>query len=172
MSGDCEGGGKSTIVVRHDEGLASKASIRWKIVGGPEIVAADLGDPAATTPYRLCVFRETTDVEKRFVAELTFGPSNAWTVDTKGAIYDDDAGSDGGVTAAQIRIGADGRSKISISAGGDNLPWIEHFDDEHLFEPGKGLAAQLHNLESGQCWTATFPTLRKNSAAAAKARIP
>jgi hypothetical protein len=89
-----------------------------------------------------------------------------------GATYEDRAGSEDGVTGTRLVTGAAGRSRLSVTAKGQNVPPIDHFDSATLFKPGTSVRVQLHNLESGKCWGTTFADFRKNNANGARARVP
>lgn len=139
----------------------AKNKLKWKLGGGSLAVEqADLGDPAASTSWTLCIYDSTLDVP--FLAgSLTIGPSaSLWaSKDPKGWKYKDKAGSQDGVTGAMLKPGLAGKPKAQLKAAGTGLPLPSPIDTTNYFDQDSAVTVQLvkdGGPGDGLCWTSEF----------------
>jgi len=90
--GSCRGSQKAAFQIK-DRSEGTKDQLKWKLSRGDAFTQADLGDPANTTTYTLCIYDETVDVPA-LVGSLRIAPMGSWE-DTapKGWKYRDSTGA-------------------------------------------------------------------------------
>src|SRR6185295_4917456 len=107
---------------------SDKDRLAWSWRRGAATTLADLGDPKATTSYRLCVYENavqnpTLVLEALAPAGGSCGASSCWkVVPKKGVRYRDRSGASSGVVNVAIHAGAEGRAWITVRSKGANLP--------------------------------------------------
>src|SRR5262249_30080036 len=133
-----------------------KDKVVWSWRRGAATKLADLGDPTATTSYRLCVYENavqnaTLVLDALAPAGGTCGTSSCWKVlRKKGLRYLDRSGSSNGVVTVAIHPGPDGHAWIAVRSKGANLamPALP------LLAP---VTVQLQS-STGACWETTDST--------------
>jgi photosystem II stability/assembly factor-like uncharacterized protein len=97
----------------------------WQWKKGEATTAADLGDPTATTGYRLCVFDNnagpTRPVDTLAPAGGTCNGQSCWTVSGAGAHYRNSGAAGNGLEQIRIQPGRYGFGKVVVKARGPNL---------------------------------------------------
>ncbi|MFN2427230.1 MAG: hypothetical protein ABR587_12375 [Candidatus Binatia bacterium] len=166
----CFAGTKSSLLVK--DGPFSRDSVRWKWSGGPEIVQADLGNPAATTSYRACMYDSTAGVDS-LVTKLEINPTSAWSNESpRGWTYRDRSASEDGVQQLQLTAGQAGRTRVRLGAKGPGIPMPAAFSSAELFDQNTQVTIQLFNDATSACWTSAFPSSIVNTATRFKAKTP
>src|SRR4029079_5275052 len=103
-----------------DSASSDKDRLVWSWRHGAATTLADLGDPKATTSYRLCVYENavqnpTLVLEALAPAGGSCGGSSCWkVVPKKGVRYRDRSGASNGVVTVAIHAGAEGRAWITV----------------------------------------------------------
>ena len=134
---DCEGPwAKVSLLV--NEKKAGKEKIIAKLIGGPQILSEDWGDPLATGggAYGICLYADgerLLPLETRLVAELAVdragedcGTRACWKrAGGFGFQYKDKAAEEDGVSGAKFLGGPAGKSKILLKAGNNASKGIE-----------------------------------------------
>jgi hypothetical protein len=167
----CLGGASASFQVS-TKGGALKSKLGWTLSKGDAFAQINLGSPATTTRYTLCVYDETAGVPE-LVDEVTIEPNPNWIdADPKGYSYKDKTGAQGGVQKAQLKTGAAGKSKVQIKAKGVNLPLPIPFSGSALFDQDTEVTVQLINSDTPTCWTSSFTSNSKNDAVQFKAKAP
>jgi hypothetical protein len=135
--------------------------LKWLWKKGEAVLPADLGTPAGSTSYALCVYDGATTMQDEIFAptadtnslvlDLDVPLGASWSELGAGKLkYRDPAAASDGVRSLLLKHGAEGKSQVKLSGKG----------------PGLGLAAldaidrstaisQLQNDEGG-CWSAAF----------------
>ena len=110
-----------------DDASPDKDRVVWTWRRGAATTLADLGDPKATTSYRLCVYENAVQNASLVLDALApaggaCGASSCWkVVPKKGVRYRDRSGSSNGVVTVAIHAGGDGRAWIAVRSKGANL---------------------------------------------------
>lgn len=181
----CDGACSSVAAIDPTCGSGTKASlqvsdnpnddfdtIKWKLSGGPALDQVELGDPAATTGYTLCVFDSSAGVPA-VATHLDIAPGASWTNrDPKGLSYKDNSAASDGVTRISIKTGASGKSRISLSAKGAPLPMPTAVSGDHFFGQDPFVRVELRNDATASCWSTQFSAADKNTATSFKAAAP
>ena len=142
------------ILSVHDDADDAKDSVKLKWAGS--FPGTDLGSPASTTSYTVCVLQNGTEVVALTApANVLCGTVPCWSAKgdpTTSVAYKDKtkpAVSDG-VASIKGKAGTDGKAKLSMKAQGLNIP---------AFTMGSGLAspvvARVVTSDAG-CWEASF----------------
>ena len=140
---------------------ATKNQIKWKWSGAATTLA-ELGDPVATDPYRVCLYDDGNGGVFLRGAILAAGGTcrgkPCWRANTKGFAYVDSAGVRFGITKLKLKAGLDGKAQIGLQGRGAALPLPP------LPAP-LPLRMQLSS-GNGTCWEATFSSggLKTNDA--------
>jgi len=149
--------GKGALTIKDKAGGAKDALV-WKWPKGAATTAAELGDPRATSEYRLCVW-DASGLRLDAVARAagTCGGKPCWKAVKRGYRFRDKTRSPDGILRLVLTAGTDGKAKIVLAAKGENL------------EPpppplGVPVTVQLARSDGGPCWESTFAAARKNAA--------
>jgi len=152
-----------------------KDQLKWKFVKGGAFSHAELGDPLATSIYRLCVYDETGDVPSIAGSlEITAG-TNWQNKDPKGFVYKEKSGAADGVMSVQLKPSdSTGKSKLQLKAKGATINWPVPFDGVQYFAQDSLVAVQLVNSDTPTCWTSAFVAAgtKKNEPGQFKAKAP
>ena len=144
----------SLRVLDHDAADA-KDRLRWKWRLGDALDAAELGDPASTTQYRVCVYDSLTG-QASLEATLEPAVGSAWRFrGDRAVLYVDGAGSSSGVRRLRIAAGPPGQSSALIVAKGADLPTPEPAGGGLYFFQDPDVTVQLISTE-GICLTSVF----------------
>jgi len=155
-----------------DKDAADKDQIKWKLSKVQSFAQSDLGDPANTTTYTVCIYDETADTPA-LVGSLTIDPNVGWDDnDPKGYKYKDKAGAADGVTGAQIKTSDSDKGKVQIKAKGSTGNWPVPFSASEYFDQDTDVTVQLVNSTTATCWTSEFAANKKNTTALFKAKAP
>jgi uncharacterized delta-60 repeat protein len=160
---------KSNLLIKDapvDNG--DKVVFTWS--GGPGVPIADLGSPATSTSYHLCVFDHSASVPSlafkgRLAAGGTCGAGPCWTPLVNGFKFKDTSGGLDGMTAAVLKANqVASRSKFKVTGKGLPLvmPTLPLFKNPYV-------RAELHN-SAGKCWSAQFSTPTFNIATQFKSK--
>ncbi len=140
------------LLVR-DYAKDARDRIVWQFVRGQDNDPADFGDPTAGDGYALCLYDDGN-----LAMELQVAPSSTlWRPHAQGFNYNDDAGSNDGVTSIRLRSGrgSEPRSRIVFQGKGDNLPLPVPVSGTRLFNQTTALTVQLHQT-SGDCFGSSY----------------
>jgi len=166
--GGCLTSEHASLLVR-DKAGTDLDQIKWKWAKGDAFAQSDLGAPATTTTYSLCLYDSTAGANA-LVATVRIDPNAAWTdADPKGWKYKDVSGAEDGVRKALLKTGESARTKAQVLAKGEALVvpvpvGAEYFDEDPR------VVAQLVNDETQACWSSVFESASKNVAGLYKAK--
>jgi hypothetical protein len=148
----------------HDDDPA-RSKLQWQWLKGDAYGQADLGNPALTTDYALCVYDMNASVPSLATAlALPAGTPgwsdrspDGWKFAEKEGIYD-------GYRKMDLRTGIAGKSRVKLKAGGAALPLPGPVGAEY-FNQDPSVVVQLL-ASDGSCWTSEFPvgSTSRNSA--------
>jgi hypothetical protein len=148
----------------------ARDQLSWKWQRGEALFQADLGNPATTTTYYLCIYDQTA-ATPALVGTVQVDPSAAWTSkDPKGFNYKDKLGVEDGVQKAKLKTGAAGKTQAQVKAKGVNLPTLTPFGGGAYFDADPSVVVQLMTSE-GQCWTTEFTSATTNTESQFKAKV-
>jgi len=151
---------------------SSGDKLLWKWFRGAEFVSDDLGSPASTDTYALCVYDSAAGVPI-LVSELVVGPSVDWTGKPGHSFkYEDHGASNDGVQVIKIKPNAIGKSLVVVKAKGANFPIPAPALDSQYFEQSPEVVVKLVST-SGTCWASSFAVANtsKNTATQFSAAI-
>jgi len=134
-------------------------------VKGEATDPTDFGDPTAGEHYRLCLYDESGGtpavvLEAQVPVATTCGTKPCWKglgspSGSKGFRYKNKARTPHGVQVAVLKAGAEGKAKIVIKGGRENLfKGVAGAPPLPLPLPA---TLQLQNVR-GECWQATYDT--------------
>lgn len=153
--------GSSRLILKDGSQARDKMSWRWR--RGAETTPGDLGTPATTSAYALCLYAKADGstipvMENDIPAGLTCEGAPCWTASGDGFRYSDKETRHGAVASMRLTPGAEGQPSIDLRAKGGaiGLPSLPL----DLSAPAR---VQLLNTETGTCWEATFSTASKNT---------
>ena len=160
--------GKSRVKIKNK--LGGRDKMTWKWGSGQETTLADLGDPLTTSDYAFCVYDQTGSVptlvmEKAALAAGQCKNKPCWKASSGGYRYGDGRRDHGAIRGVKIRADEEGRARIKLKAVGPTLgPPVMPLSQDTAVE------VQLHNVETGVCWSATYSTADDNSSLSFRAR--
>jgi len=170
LASSCLIGGRAVFQLSNKPGGA-KDVLGWKLAGGGAVGHGELGNPATSTTYELCVFDRSSG-NAVLATALVVGPNPAWKgKDPRGWLYKDRAGSRHGVRKLLLKAGTAGKSKAQVKAKGINLPTPDSVENGQLFKVDPSLTVQLLS-SAGPCWTSNFTSAKKNTAEKFSATSP
>jgi cysteine-rich repeat protein len=139
-----------------DSAKVGKDKLSWQWSKGAAFTQNDLGNPTDADAYALCIFDTSAGVPS-LAATIDIAPSaTKWfSKDPKGFQYKDKEGASDGVTKAQLKTGAAGKTKIKVSASTTNLTLPTPFDASSFFDQDTSVTVQLVG-DAGTCWTSSF----------------
>jgi hypothetical protein len=162
-SSGCRENATSRIIVK-DRAGGDRDQIKWKWLGGDEFTFLDLGDPRATTAYRVCIYDEGA-TQTRLATSLNVEPNADWVSRSgRGWYYKDrDAVADG-IVKLQAVVGR--RSKLLLTAKGAGVPTPGPWAASRYFEQADGVIVQLvaqSPWSAPVCWSARFADAAKRN---------
>ncbi|HYC56150.1 MAG TPA: hypothetical protein VEL28_14545 [Candidatus Binatia bacterium] len=92
-------------------------------------------------------------------------------LDPKGWKYKDAEGAADGAVSARIKPGDAGNSTIKLEAKGGSVPMPMPVTMSEMLTIGAGVAVQLHNSDTGACWTASYESASTNAPTAQLATL-
>ena len=174
FDGDCLASARSKLKMRDADGV-ERDRVEWKWTNGAAFDETALGDPAATTGYRLCVHDETLGA---VVAVPSYAaPAGAsWSdVGESGATYKDGDGSSDAVRRVRLRTGQTGKSSVRFQAKGSGLTLPPKVGPDRWLDVDPALRVDLVSSD-GRCWRSTFAVTdiaaNRTSRVKARARSP
>ena len=136
--------------------------IAWTWRKGAGTTAADIGNPATTTAYTLCLYDTAAGVPQRRLLQ-TIPPSSRWKAFSRGYRYRDSTLSAGGLQSIVLTQGATGKASVQVRGKGQPLDL-----------PGLPLTKQpnviVQLMNDDACWSSTFSMAAENSLARFKAK--
>lgn len=151
------------------DGFAGRDRLAWNWRYGESTTNADLGHPATTSGYLLCLYDELGVVpgllaewEARAGAICNGAP--CWTEAAGEVRYKDTRRTQGAIKTLSARAGDGGTSKIRLSASGATL-----IPPRLPLPVDPSVRMQLVNQETNVCWDATFATASRNDTTLFKA---
>jgi cysteine-rich repeat protein len=139
-----------------DKPTDASDALGWTWTKGAATSFAELGTPPTATDYLLCIYDDT-----RGLVMSAFAPADqscAGTVCSSAAAsglkYKDKAATPDGLTALSLKIGAAGKSKITLKGKGPALPMP-------ALPMGSTVTVQLRN-GAGSCWEAVYGAPQRN----------
>ena len=144
----------------------AKSKLTWKWAKGGALGIAELGSPASTDPFALCVYDRSGATPSLLLrldvpAGGTCGKKPCWATIGKAAAgkgwkFADKTGANDGVKSIVLKTGAAGKSSVGLVASGEILP-LATFASWRL--PVK---VQLQSAAGG-CQQADFSAAKKNA---------
>jgi len=155
----CLAPGAARVKITNSDKLGADR-LTWQWSRGDAFGQDDLGSPATDTTYTLCIY-DSSAATPNLAGKLTIPPSQSmWrTRNPKGWNYNDKSASAGGVNKLQLKTGALGKSKVTLSARGEALVLPAAFSGTEFFDQDPNVVAQLVS-SNGKCWTSEFAPLR------------
>lgn len=161
--------GASRLSLKDDlSGGSDRLTWTWSTGGATTL--DDLGDPTTTSDYALCLYDDVSGTLRSVFeidagAALTCSGDPCWSATSGGFAYGDKGEENGAVRSLALESGEEGRAKIKLKAAGPSVgpPRLP-------LAMSPSLKVQLHNLETGTCWEATFSTTILNDTTRFKAR--
>lgn len=158
----------------------SQSVLRWKWSGGGASTSAALGNPfGTTTVYRICVYDSSASSQP--LQELKIRPGGVchkrgnakgypcWVVDGNDVTtFNDRAGRLDGVRSLRLTAGGDGAAGLTVLGRGGEL-------ELPVLPLAAPVTIQLFAQDGSdppECWSSSFPTLKRNGATALLARQP
>jgi hypothetical protein len=136
--------------------------IAWTWRKGAAATAADIGNPAATTSYTLCLYDTVAGVPQRRLLQ-TIPPGSRWKAFSRGYRYRDSTLSAGGLQSIVLTQGESGKASVHVRGKGQPLDL-----------PGLPLSKQpnviIQLMNENTCWSSTFSMPVENSLARFKAK--
>jgi hypothetical protein len=139
-----------------------KDQVQWKWGKGAATTTAEVGAPDVGTSYELCVYDAAPSLI--FKASMPAGGTCAgkacWKVTAKKADYKDKAATPAGIRQLAVKPApTNGKAKAQVKGQGVllTMPTLP------IAPSALPLTAQLRNSD-GTCWTATFTTVKANTA--------
>jgi len=167
---NCEAAGRGSLKIRDDSPDACDALV-WKWTRGPALTASDFGDPyEGTTRYVLCVYDYTADVPS-LKAEIPVPASGicsqslCWKPQHDlGWLYKDRARSSAGVYKLQLKGGDVGKSKVILTAKGENMQLPSPVSGSKMLDADSQVVAQLIG-DAPRCFATSFSgaQIRRNT---------
>ena len=153
----CKGGGTVSQLMIVNRTPDTKDRLAWNWSEGGETTVAELGNPAATDDYALCVYDVSDFVAPYVLLFAARVPAGAdWHATRTGFRYRNPIGTPDGIRSVRLVSGSADKAKVSVGAKGEFLP---------LGPAGQPLPlpllVQLENV-AGSCWGAYFYAARSN----------
>lgn len=155
-----------SAVLNLSKGEKTKLLAKWTKAGS--IAKEDLSDPTDETDYALCVYDDDgLDFSSRIRAGGECGPreKDCWKETGKGYKFKDPS-ADRGIKTVVLKGSAKGKATAVVSGGGEDLELPEGTFSGPV-------TAQVANLDTGTCFSATFSgdAVKENSAAKFRATL-
>lgn len=157
----CKVAGRSLLVLKNNDTDDTRDRLIWQWLKGPTTTLGELGSPASTTNYTLCLYAGTS------AAFVALPAGSGWqAVGTKGFKFKDPSGTPDGAQKAVLRSGEAGRAKALLKGKGTNLP-------DTLAPPlPLPVRAQLVNDTNDTCFEAVYTAATRNDSERFKAKTP
>lgn len=130
--------------------------LQWEWRGGDAFAQADLGDPAKTTDYALCIYDATGGVTSLAASLSLPATSPGWSSSAPdGWKLSDRDGTVAGIRKVDLRTGIAGKTRVTLRAAGPILPLPESFSGAAHFDVDPSVVVQLVTSDN-RCWTSSF----------------
>jgi hypothetical protein len=130
---------------------APKDQLQWSWRYGSATTGADIGNPAGTEPYALCLY-DGTGLRRSYSipAGGNCGTKPCWQTNPTAYAYRNRSAEPDGITSVDLKAGADGKPRAVVKGKGDllSIPLLAS-----LTSP---LTVQLRNRTTGFCLGTTF----------------
>ena len=156
----CRAAAKAILLLK-DDANDGKDKLLFKWIKGDATTLPELGAPAATTDYALCIYAGSAAA---LISDPVVLASPSWSASgATGWKYKDTTGAQDGIQKVLLKSGAQAKAKALVKGKGTGLP---DFPTNTLPILEFPVTAQLINLESNLCLGATFDALdvKKNVA--------
>jgi hypothetical protein len=162
----CRVAGKSLVALKANSNNA-KDSLSWQWDQGEATDLAAFGDPVnGTTDYAFCLYDTVPaiaavppalDMQLVVPAHGTCGANPCWKALSGGTgfQYTDGTAASDGVKSVFLEAGPAGAAKVTLKAGGVNLPLPAPANATNLIGENPKVVAQLVNRE-GECWQSVY----------------
>jgi hypothetical protein len=140
--------GSKITISRDPDKIPNADKLVWSWSKGEPTDVGELGAPATTTDYGVCVYSGPMGAES-LVYEAGVPASALWTTSATGIKYVDKALSERGIKSLRIKGSDEQKSSIKVSAKGAKLP-------AGPFALSAPVVVQAVNTASGLCWESTF----------------
>jgi hypothetical protein len=152
----CDAATRSKLVLKDASPDAGKDTFKWTFTGGSSTIAqAQLGNPTSGTAYDLCLYYGVS-----LRSAMRLADSSKWVATgTTGYRYTDRTGAAGGITSATVKGGSVGRSKVTFTGKGNNLP-----DPLPMASVPPSVTVVVRNSSTPTCFSAEYFTAKKNAA--------
>ncbi|RMF23869.1 MAG: exo-alpha-sialidase [Deltaproteobacteria bacterium] len=142
---------------------AARGNLVWRWSAGQATTLAEFADPTSSSRYALCVYDDagsgaTRMLELDLLAAGTCSGQPCWEQKGETYRYRDKALLAGPVKTATLKAGDNGKARIVLRAKGPTLS-----PPRLPLTLAAAVTVQMHNLESGVCWQATYPSAKKNT---------
>lgn len=158
----CASAGAQSSHLSIRDGVGGKDRMKWRWRGGDAVASPDLGDPTSTSSYALCVYASVGGslhpvMQGTADAGSTCSGMNCWSANSAGYAYRDSQLTRGAIKDLSVSEGDAGRASMRVSLAGPStgpayLP----------VSMTSAVVAQLVNLETSACWTASFSAASAN----------
>lgn len=158
----CETATKSSLLLKDLSPDGTKDALKWTFQGGAaDITQAQLGDPTSGTVYDLCLYYGPT-----LRSAIRLSDASKWSaIGTTGFKYKDSSASAGGISAVTMKAGAAGKTKLTFTGKGDDLP-----DPLPIASLPPSITVVARNSSAATCFSATYASATSNTATLLKAR--
>ncbi len=143
-------GGKASLQLG-DKSPDDKDQLGWKWNKGAATTLAELGNPAASDGYALCLYDASGwRATMRIPAGGLCQGHDCWKTKPTGFLYRTKDGAPDGITQLMLKAGDDGKAQLQAKGKGTLLPMPA------LPSLASPIQVQLRNTTSGLCWGATY----------------
>jgi probable HAF family extracellular repeat protein len=149
----------------------SKNRLSWSWSSGAAIASENLGQPASTTAYELCVYDSVGGADV-LATDVTLMPNDLWRSSSTARTFKDSAASHDGVRSLQVRSGDEGDTRVRLKAKGGNVPMPVPVEADKFLHQDSRVTVQLFADTTGVCWTSEFAVASSNDADTFKASAP
>ncbi|MFN2376965.1 MAG: M12 family metallo-peptidase [Candidatus Binatia bacterium] len=151
----CLEAGKAILKIS-DAADPAADKLLWQWKAGDAFDQVDLGNPATSTDYTLCVYDATAGVTS-LVTSLNLGAGGSgWKNRApRGWSFSDRNGTSDGIKKVLLKPGLAGKTKVKVAAAGVGLPLPTPFSMAEYFDQDPSVVLQLLT-EDDVCWTSSF----------------
>jgi hypothetical protein len=144
----CRSAGASKLTLKTDpEKLPNTDKLVWSWSQGQATDASELGDPASTTDYGLCLYAGAPGSETLIYEAGLPASAELWHVKSSGITFTDKAHAARGLKKFRAKPGSE--ASMKASAKGAELPWGS-------FPLATPVTVQAVNSSTGLCWESRF----------------
>ena len=161
--------GKASLRIDDRSGV-ERDRLRWNWLRGDAVGFSDMGNPAASTAYELCVYDRQAS-QPQLVASARLAPSAIWEQNPGVSwSFSDGTAFFDGLHKIRLQTGGDGFAKVKLKAKGPRLELPGPVQPGY-FEQDPSVVVQLRNT-IGRCWSAEFTSATLSEPDIFSARLP